>query len=292
MSDPITGHTGLLCLIGSPVAHSISPAMHNESCRKLGLDYAYLAFDVKEEQMEDAVKALKLLNCRGWNITMPGKNIMCKLADHLSPASEISGSCNTIINNHGVLTGTTTDGVGFMKAVEECGVDLKGKTMTLLGAGGAATAILVQVALDGLKEINVFNIRDSFYPRAEEIVQKLNEKTDCHVTLQDYSDPEKLNESIAHSDILVNSTSVGMAPKTDACIIQDPSVFRPDLFVFDVIYNPRKTKLLEMAEKAGCKTSNGLYMLLYQGAESFRLWTGHEMPVDHIKELYFSDKQE
>lgn len=153
------------------------------------------------------------MGARGWNITMPGKNIMCKLADKVSPASEISGACNTIVNDNGVLTAYTTDGVGFMRAVAENGVDIIGKKMTLLGAGGAATAILVQAALDGVAEINVFNVRDNFFGRAEEIVAKLNERTSCKVTLHDFSDPEVLRASIADSAILVNGTSVGMAPK-------------------------------------------------------------------------------
>lgn len=288
MSNQITGHTGLLCLLGSPVEHSISPAMHNEACNQLGLDYAYLAFDVAEEKMPDAVNALKLFNARGWNITMPGKNIMCTLADKLSPASEITGACNTIVNEDGVLTAYTTDGIGFMRAVEENDVNIIGKNMTLLGGGGAATAILVQAALDGVKEIDVFNIRDDFYPRLEEIAFKLNERTDCTVSVHDFSNPEELNNAIANSAILVNGTSVGMAPNTERTLITDHSVFRPDLFVFDVIYNPQETQLLKDAKAAGCKTANGMYMLLYQGAASFKLWTGQDMPVEIIKEKYFS----
>ena len=221
MSKHITGHTGLLCLLGSPVAHSVSPEMHNEACDQLGLDYSYLAFDVPEDKMPQAVEGLRTMGARGWNITMPGKNIMCKLADKVSPASEISGACNTIVNDNGVLTAYTTDGVGFMRAVAENGVDIIGKKMTLLGAGGAATAILVQAALDGVAEINVFNVRDNFFGRAEEIVAKLNERTSCKVTLHDFSDPEVLRASIADSAILVNGTSVGMAPKTENTIITD-----------------------------------------------------------------------
>lgn len=288
MSQQITGHTGLLCLLGSPVAHSISPAMHNEACSQLGLDYAYLAFDVSADQMPAAVDALRLFNARGWNITMPGKNIMCKLADEVSPASEITGACNTIVNDNGKLKAYTTDGIGFMKAVEECGVNIIGKNMTLLGGGGAATAILVQAALDGLKEIDVFNIRDAFYPRLEEIARQLNERTDCTVRVHDFSNPEELRKAIENSSILVNGTSVGMAPSTDRTLIEDKSLFRPDLFVFDVIYNPKETKFLKDAREAGCKTSNGMYMLLYQGAASFELWTGKKMPVEIIKEKYFS----
>ena len=199
-----------------------------------------------------------------------------------------SGACNTIVNDDGVLTAYTTDGIGFMRAVKENGVDIIGKKMTLLGAGGAATAILVQAALDGVGEINVFNIKDAFWDRAQDIVNQLNERTECKVTLHDYEDPEVLRASIADSAILVNGTSVGMAPKTDATIISDTTMFRPDLFVFDVIYNPQETRLLREAKEAGCKTGNGMYMLLYQGAASFELWTGQEMPVEIIKEKYFS----
>ncbi len=285
----ITGHTGLLCLLGSPVSHSISPAMHNEACQQNGLDYVYLAFDTPEDKMPQAVEALKLMKARGWNITMPGKNIMVKLADELSPACEIGGACNTIVNDNGKLIAYTTDGIGFMNAVKDCDVDIIGKNMTLLGGGGAATAILVQAALDGVKEIDVFNIRDAFYPRLEEIARQLNERTESTVRVHDFSNPEELKAAIANSAILVNGTSVGMAPKTENSLIQDPSVFRPDLFVFDVIYNPKETKLLRDAKAAGCKTSNGLYMLLHQGAASFKLWTGEEMPVELIREKYFSN---
>lgn len=288
MSKHITGHTGLLCLLGSPVAHSISPEMHNEACNQLGLDYSYLAFDVPEDKMPQAVEGLRTMGARGWNITMPGKNIMCKLADKLSPASEISGACNTIVNDQGVLTAYTTDGVGFMRAVAANGVDIIGKKMTLFGAGGAATAILVQAALDGVAEINVFNVKDNFYERAESIVAQLNERTDCKVTLHDFSDPELIRTSIADSAILVNGTSIGMAPNTDATVLPDTGMLHEGLFVFDVIYNPAETRFLREAREAGCKTANGMYMLLYQGAASFKLWTGEDMPVELIKEKYFS----
>ena len=287
MAKNITGHTGLLCLLGSPVVHSISPAMHNEACDQLGLDYTYLAFDVPEDKMPEAVEGLRTMGARGWNITMPGKNIMCKLADRVSPASEISGACNTIVNDDGVLTAYTTDGIGFMRAVQENGVDIIGKKMTLLGTGAAATTILVQAALDGVSEIRVFNRKSQSYFRAEKIAAKLNESTSCKVTMHDFSDPEVLRASIADSRILVNGTSLGMAPNTEDTAIQDPTMFHEGLFVFDVIYNPRETRLLREAKKAGCQVANGMYMLLYQGAASFELWTGKEMPVDIIKEKYF-----
>ena len=288
MAYEITGHTVLTGLLGSPVAHSISPMMHNEAFRQLGLDFAYLAFDVGTDHLKTAVDGLKVMGVRGFNLTMPDKNLMCSLVDKLSPAAEIGGAVNTVVNDDGFLTGYTTDGIGFMRSVAEAGEDIIGKKMTLLGAGGAAASIMIQAALDGVAEISIFNIRDTFFTRAESIIEKLKEKTECKLNLYDFSDPEVLKREIAESRILVNGTSIGMAPNTDRSIITDESVFRRDLFVFDVIYNPEETLLLKMAEAAGCKTLNGLNMLLYQGAAAFELWTGRKMPVEIIKEKYFT----
>ena len=212
---------------------------------------------------------------------------MCSLCDKLSLASEISGAVNTVVNDNGVLTGYTTDGIGYMRAAKDAGHDLIGKKMTLLGAGGAATAILVQAALDGLSEISVFSIHDEFFPRAEKIVADLNERSNCKVRLYDFDDESVLRREIADSAILTNGTSVGMLPNADRSIITDPSMFRKDLVVSDVIYNPKETLLLKLAREAGCATFNGLYMLMYQGAESFKLWTGQDMPIPIIKEKYF-----
>ena len=288
MTYEITGRTKITGLLGSPVEHSISPMMHNEAFRQLGLDYAYLAFDVGTDKLETAVEGLKALGVRGFNLTMPDKNLMCSLVDKLSPAAEIGGAVNTVVNDDGFLTGYTTDGIGFMRSVAEAGEDIIGKKMTLLGAGGAAASIMIQAALDGVAEISIFNIRDTFFTRAESIIEKLKEKTECKLNLYDFSDPEVLKREIAESRILVNGTSIGMAPNTDRSIITDESVFHRDLFVFDVIYNPEETLLLKMAKAAGCKTLNGLNMLLYQGAAAFELWTGRKMPVEIIKEKYFT----
>ena len=289
MSDRITGTTVLTGLLGSPVAHSISPLMHNASFEALGLDYAYLCFDVGTDRLKEAVEGLRAMGARGWNLTMPDKNLMCQLADKLSPASEISGAVNTIVNDDGVLTGYTTDGTGYMRAAEEAGFPLPGKVMTLLGGGGAATAILVQAALDGMKEIRVFNRKSPTFDRLSAIAVQLNRRTDCLVTVHPLEDTEDLRASIADSDILTNATNIGMAPHTDACPISDASFLRPELIVSDIIYNPRQTKLLQMASETGCPFFNGLYMLLYQGAASFELWTGRKMPVELIKEKYFAE---
>lgn len=284
----ITGHTKLTGLLGSPVSHSISPMMHNESFKQLDLDYVYLAFDVGTDTLETAVNGLRALNVRGFNLTMPNKNLMTTLCDKLSPAAEISGAVNTVVNDNGILTGYTTDGIGYMRAVGDAGHNIIGKKMTLLGAGGAATAVLTQAALDGVSEISVFSIRDAFFERAQRIVDSLNERTSCKVKLYDFSDESILRREIGDSAILTNGTSVGMAPNTNRSIITDTSMFHKDLIVSDVIYNPRETLLLKLAKEAGCQTFNGLYMLLYQGAEAFKIWTGEEMPVSIIKEKYFS----
>ena len=287
MSKHITGHTGLLCLLGSPVAHSVSPEMHNEACDQLGLDYTYLAFDVPEDKMPEAVQGLRTMGARGWNITMPGKNIMCKLADKVSPASEISGACNTIVNDNGVLTAYTTDGVGFMRAVKEDGVDIIGKKMTLLGTGGAAASIITQAALDGVPRIDVIARKGNSWNAVEQVIHRVNSRTDCKVCMYELKDEVQMRKSIDESAILINASSVGMSPHEEGCLVPDVSYFHPELIVSDVIYQPRKTRLLQMAESAGCPTFNGMYMLLYQGAYAFELWTGKPMPVELVKNKYF-----
>ncbi|WP_461813110.1 shikimate dehydrogenase [Faecalimonas sp.] len=288
MNKEIDGHTILTGLLGSPVAHSISPFMHNESFRQLGLNYIYLAFDVTTDKLETAVNGLRALNVRGFNLTMPNKNEMCKLCDKLSPAAKISGSVNTVVNDNGILIGHTTDGIGYMQSLKRAGHTIIGKKMTLLGAGGASTAILVQAALDGVKEISVFNHRSASFTRMEKVIEKLKTVSDCQIHLYDYSDEKILKREISESTLLTNGTSVGMAPHTDASIITDSKIFHKDLIVSDVIYNPRETKLLHLARECGCHTLNGLSMLLFQGAEAFKLWTGKEMPIEIITQKYFS----
>ena len=286
----ITGHTRLTGLLGSPVAHSVSPLMHNEAFRQLGLDYVYLCFDVKEEGLKTAVEGLKMTGIRGFNLTMPNKNKMVELVDCLSPAAGLIGAVNTVVNDSGILIGHNTDGIGFMRSVKDAGYDIIGQEMTVMGAGGAATAICVQAALDGVKKIHLFTRPSSrFHQRTVVLVDRINQTTDCEVTLYDQADQRALRTSMEQSAILVNGTSVGMAPDTDASIIEDSSFFIPGKIVADIIYNPRETKLLKMAREAGCKTFNGMYMLLYQGAEAFRIWTGQEMPIERIKEKYFHE---
>ena len=281
-------HTQLTCLLGSPVAHSKSPLMHNESFAYWGLDMIYQAFDVTIDTLEASLTALRSMNVRGFNLTMPLKNEICKYCDELSPVSQITGSVNTVVNQNGIYKGYTTDGIGFMRALKEANCDIIGKKMVLLGTGGAATSIFVQAALDGVSEISIFNRRGKSYDRAVEIIEELKSHSDCKISLFDYSDENLLRKEIQESALLVNGTCVGMAPDTDVSLINDPFMFHKNLFVSDIIYNPLETKFLRLAKEAGCQTQNGLYMLLYQGAEAFKLWTGKEMPVEIVKEKYFS----
>lgn len=289
MTTQITGHTGLMCLLGSPCKHSISPMMHNKSFEILGLDYRYLAFEVNEDTLETAVNGLKAMGARGFNLTMPCKNKMLDLCDALSPAAKLIGAVNTVVNENGILTGHNTDGIGYMQSVKDAGFDIIGKKMTLLGAGGAATAILVQAALDGVSEISVFLRKTSrFYDRAAATASALQEETGCKIKLCDFNDHELLKHELSDSAIVVNGTSIGMAPDVDACPIPDASLLPDGIIVSDIIYNPKETKLLTMAREKGLPYFNGTYMLLYQGAEAFRLWTGSEMPAAQIKEAFFS----
>ncbi len=288
MSINISGHTGFLGLLGSPVSHSISPAMHNASFEALGLDYVYLCFDVDTTNLKTAVDGLKTLGVKGFNCTYPDKNMMCELADELSPAAKMIGAVNTVLNDNGKLIGHNTDGTGYMMSVKDAGFDIIGKKMTLLGAGGAASAICVQAALDGVSEIDVYSIKDAFWDRAVNLIDSINKNTNCKASLYEFNDATSFKNSVATSAILTNGTSVGLAPNEDRCPVSDTSVFREGLIVSDVIYNPKETKLLKLAKEAGCDTFNGMYMLLYQGAEAFKIWTGKEMPVEMVKSRFFN----
>ena len=285
MAERITGHTELIGLMAYPIRHSSSPAMQNEAFAKLGYDYAYLAFEVGADEIEDAVKAIRTLKMRGSNVSMPNKTLVGKYLDELSPAAELCGAVNTIVNDNGHLTGHITDGIGFMSALKDNDIDVIGKKMTIAGAGGAATAIEIQAALDGVKEISIFNIHDKFWANAEETVKKINERTNCKATLYDLDDKEKLREEMADSYIFVNGTGVGMKPLEGMSVVPDKSFFRPELIVVDVPYSPLETTMRKMAKEVGCKTMNGLGMMLFQGDAAFHLWTGKHMPIDHMKEV-------
>lgn len=288
MAYEITGKTKLTALLGSPVSHSISPQMHNASFRLLGLDYVYLAFDVTPEHLHDAVMGLKAAGICGFNLTMPLKVHILPYLDELTPAARLAGAVNTVIARDGKLIGHTTDGVGYMRSVADAGYDIIGRKMTLLGAGGAATAICVQAALDGVSSIDMFKRRNASWDKTADFCQHVASETGCRIRLLDIENTTLLAESIDESAILTNATSVGMAPDSSASPIADSSMLHKGLIVSDIIYNPRETMLMKQASEWGCPCFNGMYMLLYQGAAAFKCWTGQEMPTEIIKQKYFS----
>ena len=290
MEQRIKGTTGLLALIGSPVGHSGSPAMYNFSFQYHNLDYAYMAFDIQEDEVPAALDAMRLFKMRGCNVTMPCKNKAAQCVDELSPAARIVGAVNTIVNENGKLVGHITDGIGFVRNLKEHGIDVKGKKMVVLGAGGAATALQVQCALDGAARISIFNPNDVFLDRAKSTAEKLEKEVpECKVNVYCIEDQDKLREEIANTDILVNGTLAGMKPHDDISLV-DKSMFHKNLVVADVVYNPEETRMLREAKEAGCKTVGGKGMLLWQGAAAYKLYTGLEMPTEEYQK--FQTKQE
>ncbi|MCC8017829.1 MAG: quinate/shikimate dehydrogenase, partial [Lachnospiraceae bacterium] len=238
----ISGKTGLTGLIGSPISHSISPKMHNLAFQALGLDYVYLAFDVGQSDLAKVVYGLQEIGVKGYNVTMPCKVKIREYMDELTPASQLAGACNTVILKDGRMIGHTTDGEGFMRSVADYGHDIIGKKMTILGAGGAATAIISQASLDGVSEIDIFRRkRPEVFEQTLAFAGRVQERTGCTVRVYPFDDIEQMRKSIAESVILVNATSVGMAPRAEACPIPDISLLHPGLVVYDIVYNPRHT---------------------------------------------------
>lgn len=285
----IDGRTGFYALIGSPVGHSGSPAMYNYSFQKTGINDIYLAFDVQLSQTEEAVRALKALGCKGFNVTMPCKTRIAELADELSDAAALIGASNTVVVKNQKLYGHNTDGIGFVRNLWENGVEVKDKVLTVMGAGGAATAIQVQSALEGAKKIYIFNRRDEFYVNAESTAEKIERRIPgVEVRVYPLEDSQELYEKIGESDILVNATKVGMKPLDEESLIRDTSVFRPELTVVDAVYDPRKTRMIREAEEKGCRiVLDGTGMLLWQGNAAFHIFTGKQMPTEEVYEKFF-----
>lgn len=284
----ISGRTTMLGLIGSPVGHSKSPEMYNYCFEKYGRDYAYVAFDVTEAEVAEAVRAIRTFKMRGANVTMPLKNAVIPYLDRLTPAAELTQSVNTIVNDNGVLTGYSTDGAGFTENLASGGIQIKEKKITIMGGGGVASAVATQCALEGACELSLFNRRDKFWERLERMAEVIRKAAPaCRVSVYDLEDENKLRSEIASSHLLANANCVGMAPLENESLIKDNSVFRKDLIVADVVYSPEETKLLREAKACGCRTFSGLGMLLHQGAAALRLYAGLEMPIEEIKtQLY------
>ena len=278
----IKGSTQLTCIIGSPVDHSKSPYMHNLAFEKLGLDYAYMAFDIKEGSLKQGVDGLRTLNVRGFNITMPHKQEVMKYLDKIEEDAKLIGAVNTVLNNNGKLIGYNTDGKGFIKSLEERNVKYIDEKIVIIGAGGAAKAIAIELALKGVKNIVIVN---RTLEKAEAISHTINKNIEGSESRSLVLDEKLLKEELKDASILINTTSVGMGDSIDKNIIKNEDTLHKDLFVADLIYNPVKTKFLSMAEEKGCRIMNGLDMLVYQGALVFKIWTGADMPVEVMKKM-------
>lgn len=282
----ISGTTKLVGLLGSPVTQSMSPAMHTASFSKMGIDAVYLGFDVTPEELEPTVKGFANAGVTGYNVTMPCKTKVLPYLDELTPAAELMGAVNTVVIKDGKSIGDNTDGAGFVQNMRLHGFEPEGKIVTVVGAGGAGSAVFTQLALDGVVAINIFNRRDDFWDITKEKVSDLASKTGVPMVLGDLEDKKLLARAIKNSDLFVNATRVGMAPLDDECVIEE-DMLHEGLFVADTVYEPRETKLIRMAKEYGLQTAPGLGMLLQQAALGEKIWFDVEMPTDYIEEIFF-----
>ncbi|WP_018133580.1 shikimate dehydrogenase [Effusibacillus pohliae] len=271
-----SGHLTLTGLFGHPVRHSRSPAMHNAAFRELGLPYVYVAFDVAPESLAAAVDSIRVLGMRGVNVTIPHKVDVMPYLDRITPEADLIGAVNTIVNENGVLIGHNTDGTGYVRSLlEESRLSLPESPVLILGAGGAARAIVTALAWQGAKEIYIANRTRQ---KGDELAQRIAALCSVHsVSLAD------IPELIKRVRLVVNTTSVGMHPNVEESPI-DPALLHEGLVVSDLIYNPLETCLLREARRRGATPHGGLGMFIYQGAEAFTLWTGAEAPVEIMRQ--------
>lgn len=280
----IDGATRLIGLLGSPVAHSKSPAIHNAAFAATGVNAAYFAFEVAPEKLEAAAAGLVALGAAGWNVTMPHKTAMAALCDELSPAARIVGAVNTVVVRDGRLTGHITDGSGFTAALTDRGFNPAGKQVALFGAGGAARAAAVQLALDGAAQLAIFNRTAA---KARILAETIAAETGCAARAYALDDAGAIRAAVTEANLVINGTKLGMAPHPETCVLPDARWLARRPVVADFVYNPLQTRLLAMAAKAGCPTLDGLAMLLWQGAQAFALWTGRPMPVAAVRAQVF-----
>ena len=289
----IDGRTKLVGLLATPIGHSLSPRMHNLGYTINDLNYAYLAFEVGNDELEKTVEGLKAQGAAGFNVSMPNKMKVLEYLDELDDSARFARASNTVVNRDGKLIGYNTDGLGYVKNLEEHGIELKGKKVTLVGSGGAATPIAIQLTQSGIREISIFARNDNFFSRAEENVNYINNEMKefgVKANIFPLEDKEAFRREVGESLILANGTSLGMKPIEHLSIIDDmEDVLRKDLVVTDVVYNPQKSKLLKLAEEAGATPINGLGMMLWQGALAYKLFTGEDMPIEEVKKIMFAE---
>jgi len=269
----IHGHSRIVCLLGDPVAHSLSPQIHNHAFRTLGLPYVYIPLAVKAEGLPHVIYMLRSVSALGANVTLPHKQRVVHYCDVLSPLSYRLGTVNTLYFRNNLLHGTTTDPEGFLRALASAGHDARGGHVVILGNGGAARTIAAALALECIP------VTLTIAGRSEERVKALASEISIAMNfpVQAFGlDDKDLGDAMARCTLLVNCTSAGMHPHVDETPL-DKKYLRRGMTVFDAVYNPAKTRLLAEAHAAGCKIQNGLRMLLYQGLASFTLWTGVEV---------------
>ena len=283
----ISGKTRVCGIIGDPIGHSMSPAIHNAAFEKMGIDYLYVPFRVRKEELGKAIQGMRALNIRGLNVTIPHKVAVIPFLDELDDLTQRIGAVNTIVNDDGVLTGYNTDAGGFLHALLEGGVEPKGKNMVILGAGGVSRAISFILAQRGANLVILNRLLE--FDWAEELAHQISQVFKKEVKALKL-DEENLAMVLEKADILVNATSVGMYPNIDETPVIS-NLLKPDLVV-DVVYNPIKTRLLREAEAAGAKTIGGLDMLVWQGALAFEKWTGLKAPVKLMREEAIKRLQE
>lgn len=275
----IGGSTKTTGLFGYPVKHTASPAFQNAAFEALGLDWVYLPFEVKPERLGSAVKAIRALGMPGVNITIPHKEMVIDHIDDITHDAEAIGAVNTIQNTDGILMGHNTDGKGFMRSlaeVEPSGV--KGKTIFLMGSGGAGRAIAVQSAIEGAASICLC---DKDEPRASALVRQIQIRFKYTPVKQIPFDDKEIADAAGKADIFIDATPLGMHPNDPMSI--NPEWLTPGTLVADLVYNPSETPLLKAVKKRGCRTMNGLGMLLHQGTLSFEIWTGMKAPIEVMR---------
>ncbi len=283
MIKQITGYTGLYGIVAKPIKHSLSPMMHNVAFESLGINDVYLAFEIDEKQLPDFITSVKTLNVKCFNVSMPYKQKIMPYLDELTKEANICQAVNTVKNENGKLIGHISDGKGFFMACKQKNWDIKNKKIVILGAGGAANAIIVEAAFLKAREIIVYNRSDKPF------IRQLNDQLDCSITLKPLSDLQSLKKDLEDTYLLIQTTNVGMNPHSDECLIPNEDYLPSGLKVADIIYNPKMTKLLKMAENKGLEYMNGEGMILYQGAVSFEYWTHQKMPVDDVKKVLFKE---
>ena len=278
MNVDITAKTKVLCVIGDPIEHSVSPKMHNAVLKELCLDYVYIAFKVKKENLKEAVQGFKSLGIQGINVTIPHKVDIMQYLDEIDPTAMKIGAINTIKNENGYLKARNTDGEGALKSLLDNGYNPKGKKITIIGAGGASRAISFFIAQHA-SELTIFDINSEL---SHKLATNLSQFYSIPIKSYPLTD-EKLKYEIETSDLLINTSPIGMYPKIEESPVSK-EMLHQKLTVFDIVYNPIQTRLLKDAKELGCKCIPGIDMFVNQGAIAFEWWTGKKPNIDLMKQ--------